>query len=125
MNPFPVFVSTFVGGQGNAQSGNATFSFVNSNNFDCFVPFRITCPNTGNISAGAELTVYRSGDGGATYESVGPVSFVFPRPAAAAVQVRGLVLPSGVYRIQVQVGGGVASTWTAQQLTAWVNSAFN
>lgn len=124
-NPFVVPVGTFVGGAGAAQSGNVTFSFYNTAGFDAFVPIQITNPNTGNVSAGAEVTIYRSGDNGTTWETQGVFGATFARPTAAQVQRAGITLSTGQYLIAVQVGGGVASTWTAQVLTAQLITAYN
>jgi hypothetical protein len=123
--PYQAFVGAFVGGLGVAQSGVATFSYANTNNFDAYVPIVLANPNTVNISAGAEVTVYRSTDGGATWETEGNVHQAFSRPTAAAqVQRRDLRLKTGQYLIGVQVGGGSASTWSALFQTAWVISAY-
>ena len=124
-NPFVAVVSTFVGGAGAAQSGNVTFSFYNTAGFDAFVPIQITNPGTTSISAGAEVTVYRTGDNGGNWETQGVVGTTFFRPTAASqVQRAGITLTTGQYLVSVQVGGGVASTWTAQMLTAQLITAY-
>lgn len=123
--PFQAFVATYVGGMGVAQSGFATFSFANTAGFECHVPIVITHPGTNLLSAGPEVTVYRTTDGGATWETVGRLDTVFPRPTTASqVQRQDAQLGTGQFLVSVQVGGGQASTWTVQQQTAWVITAY-
>lgn len=124
-NPFQAFVSTYNGGAGGAQSAFVTFSFANTAGFDCYAPIVITSPGTTSISAGAEVTIYRTTDGGATWETDGTLAAVFSKPTTASqVQRRDVYLGTGQYLISVQVGGGVASTWTAQIQTAWLVTAY-
>ncbi len=124
-NPVQVFVGTYVGGGGTSGSTFLTFSFANTGGFDAYVPVIITSPGTTSISAGAEVTAYRTTDGGTTWETVGTVGVVFPKPTIAAqVQRRDLYLTTGQYLISVMVGGGNSTTWTAQIGTAWVISAY-
>ncbi len=124
--PFQAFVGTYVGGGGTSGSTFVTFSFANTAGFDAWVPIVITCPGTTSISAGAEVAVYRTTDGGTTWETVGSVGATFPKPTIASqVQRRDVYLPTGQYLIGVMVGGGTSSTWTAQIGTAWVLSAYN
>lgn len=125
MNPFVATVSTYVGGAGAAQSGNVTFSFINTAGFDAFAEIKITNPGTTSISAGAEVTLYRTIDNGNTWETDGTPAAVFSRPTAASqVQRRDVLIPTGQFLVGVQVGGGVASTWTAQFGTAQVITAY-
>ncbi len=124
-NPIQAFVGTYVGGGGTSGSTFVTFSFANTAGFDCWVPVIVTSPGTTSISAGAEVTIYRTTDGGTTWETVGSVGAVFPKPTAASqVQRRDVYLTTGQYLIGVMVGGGTSSTWTAQIGTAWVVSAY-
>lgn len=123
--PYQAFVGTYVGGAGVAQSGFVTFSFANTAGFDAYVPVVITSPGTTSISAGAEVTLYRTTDGGATWETDGTMSAVFSKPTTASqVQRRDVYFGTGQFLISIQCGGGVASTWTAQVQTAWVISAY-
>lgn len=124
-NPIQAFVGTYVGGGGCSASGFLTFSFANTQGFDTYVPVTITSPGTTSISAGAEVTVYRTTDGGTNWETVGSVGLVFPRPSLASqVQRRDLYLTTGQYLIAVMVGGGNSSTFTAQVGTAWQITAY-
>lgn len=125
MNAVQAIVSTYVGGAGKAQSGFHTMTFIITQEIEAYVPVIITNPNTANISAGAEIAVYRSTDFGLTWENFASLVSAFPRPTAAAlVQRQDVYLPTGWYLISVQVGGGVASTWTAQLGTGWVVTAY-
>ncbi len=125
-NIVQALVGTYVAGAGVAQSGFATFTFIMTQEFEGWVPVIITNPNTTSISAGAEVTLFRSttfGQAG-TWETVGTLRTAFPRPTSAGlVQRRAALITPGWYLISVQVGGGVASTWTAQLGTAWVITA--
>lgn len=125
--PYQAFVGTYVGGAGVAQSGFVTFSFANTAGFDAYIPIVITSPGTTSISAGAEVTIYRSTDGGVTWETSpdGTLAGVFTRPTTASqVQRKDIYLNTGQFLIQVLCGGGCASTWTAQAQTAWLITAY-
>ncbi len=125
MNVIQALVSTFVGGMGRAQSGFATFSAVLTQEIEGWFPITITNPNTTSISAGAEVTLFRSTDLGTTWETAGTLAVLFPRPTSAGlVQRRDVYLTPGWYLVSVQVGGGAASTWTAQLGTGWVVTAY-
>jgi hypothetical protein len=126
MTPFQAFVGTFVGLGGTNQSTFVTFSFANTAGFDAFVPVRIGVPATTSISCGAEVTLYRTTDGGLTWETAGSPASVFPRPTAASqVQRRDILIPTGQFLVSVQVGGGSASvTWSVDFGTAWVITAY-
>jgi len=124
-NPYQAFVGTYVGGAGVAQSGFVTFSFANTAGFEAYIPLTMTCPGTTTISAGAEVTIYRTADGGTTWETEGSLGAIFPRPINAnEVRRRLLYLGIGQFLIAVQVGGGSASTWTAQVGTAYIITAY-
>ncbi len=123
--PYQAFVGTYVGGAGVAQSGFVTFSFANTAGFDAYIPIVMTCPGTTSISAGAEVTIYRTTDGGTTWETDGTLALAFSKPTTASqVQRADVYVNTGQFLVSVQVGGGCASTWTAQQATAWVITAY-
>lgn len=124
-NPVQVFVGTYVGGGGTSGSTFLTFSFANTAGFDTYVPVIIRSPGTTSISAGAEVKVYRTTDGGTTWETDGTLTTVFSKPTAASqVQRQDVYLSTGQYLISVCVGGGTSSTWTAQVGTAWQITAY-
>lgn len=127
-NPVQAFVNTFYAQTGTNESGNVSFSFAITAGFEAWVPIRVLYPNTTGISAGAEVYIYRSTDGGATYESVKNYASFFPRPTVASqVDRRDIQLYTGQYLIAVQVGGngaGVWGTWSIEFGTAWVITAY-
>jgi hypothetical protein len=125
MNPVATLVSTYVATIGQAQQSTyVTFSFVMTAGFYAQMPIIINNPNTNTLSAGAIVTIYRSGDT-ITWESESSVAYVFARPTTALqIQSRVIALEPGVYIIAVMVGGGQASTWTVQLGTAWQITAY-
>lgn len=124
-NPYFVKVGTFNGGLGVAQSGFATFSFVMTSDFECLVPISINNPGTTSISAGGTVFLYRSVDNGGTWETEPFIGGGFRKPTAAnQVQRLDVPLVTGWYLVSVNVGGGVASTWTVQMGTAEVLTAY-
>lgn len=124
-NPVQVFVGTYVGGGGTSCSTFLTFSFANTQGFDTYIPVTITNPGTTTMSAGAEVTIYRTTDGGTTWETVGSIGTAFPKPTAAnQVQRQDIYVSTGQYLISVMVGGGTSSTCTAQVGTAWQITAY-
>lgn len=125
MTPFQATVGTYVGGAGAAQSGFVTFSFVNTAGFDAFAEVKITNPGTTAISAGAEVVLYRTTDNGTTWETEGSPASIFQKPTVASqLQRRDVLIPTGQFLVSVQVGGGSATTWTAQFGTAVVVTAY-
>lgn len=102
------------------QSTNFTFTVAAESAWQVIVPVKINNPNTGNMSAGAQIYVYRSTDSGRTFDNVALMPIGLARPTAAQVQQVSLKLESGTYAIQVTVPGGVASTFTVQILTQQV-----
>jgi hypothetical protein len=120
------FISTYAGSGASAQSAFATFSFANTAGFDAFIPIKIIYPT--NNSAGSEITVFRSMDGGVTYETSGTLLLAFPR-LANATHVKMLVIRDpGIYLVSVLGGGAAASTFsynfgaTIELTTAYVNN---
>lgn len=123
-NIVQALISTYVGGSGAAQSGYVTMTFILTQEYEAWVPIVITNPGTTSKSAGAEVELYRSTDYGSTWETEGTFAAAFPNKVAAAeVQRKDILITPGWFLISVQVGGGVASTWTAQAQTAWVITA--
>lgn len=124
--PFQAFVGAYNAAGQTTQSNFLTFSFANTANFDAYVPIVIVNGNTTGISAGGEVTVYRSTDGGLTYETEGNVQQAFSRPTTALqLQRRALRLKPGQYLIGICPGGGNANiTFSIMQQTAYVITAY-
>lgn len=113
VNPVVTFLSTYAGKGPVAQSTFITFSFCNTAGYDAWLPVKILSPATANISAGAEVSYFRSNDGGVSFETERTVGLVFDRPGLSATQLRDLTLVEpGMYLIAVMVGGGSAATWS-------------
>ena len=124
MNPVQVLVATWQNsGGGAAQSQSWTGTFVMTAGFFARVPV-IIINQTVACSAAQTVTVYRSADFGATWETVGSVAATFPLPVPASATSRIIEFEPGYYLISVCVGGGVASTWTVQIGTAWVITSY-
>jgi hypothetical protein len=99
-------------------------TFIITQEYEAWVPIVITNPGTTSKSAGAEVFLYRSTDYGSTWETEGTFALAFDRSVAASeVQRKDVLILPGWFLIGVQVGGGVASTWTAQAQTAWLITA--
>ncbi len=127
VNRQQVFISTYPGKSGSPQSSYVTFSFSNTAGFDAWIPIQVNYPAAN--SAGTEVYVYRSTDGGATYETQGTLGMVFDRVASATAK-RDLVLRDpGMYLVSVLAGGsGSAATFsvdfgaTIELTTAFVSN---
>jgi|SRR6185436_1869185 len=83
-------------------------------------------PNTTANSAGWEANVYRSTDGGGTYETVPSYSRVIARNPAATDQVS-ITIPGGQWLLRLTSAGSCTTTWsflvgTADILTGVLNT---
>ena len=125
-NPVQTYVSTYVAAGSAAQSLYFTATFIMTAGFEAWVPVQITSPGTTSISAGAEVTVYRSTDNGVTWENVGSLAAVFPAPTAAnQVQQKAVQFDPGYYLISTCTGGGSAGVvWSCKYGTAWEITAY-
>lgn len=118
--PVLAYVATINSGIGIGQSANFTFTVQVPSAWQTKVPIMVRFP--ASVSAGPIFNVYRSTDGGLSYDTV-PLS-----PASLARQSGGsaqqsLKLETGTYAVQVLSGGGSAATWTIQVLTQEVLTA--
>ena len=120
--PVQAFINTYYVQGGTNQSCNVSFTFSITQGFEAWIAVRVLTPNTTAISAGAEVSYYRSVDGGLTYETVQNFATFFPKPTAAAqIDKRAINLTTGQYCVRVQVGGGsAAGTWSVEFGTAWL-----
>jgi len=121
MQPIQAFLDTFNGVGGTLQSGSVTFSFGITAEFEAWVPIRVLTP--ANVSAGAEVYIYRSNDGGATFETEGNFAGAFPLDNSANM-VKNIHVETGQYLIEVMVGGGSSASYSAAQETAYVITAY-
>ena len=119
-NSIVAYVATVHAGSNIATSAYITFSFQLTAGFEAWVPIR--CVTTANVSAGAEVYVWRSMDGGANWETLATLAEVFPRASSTNAQ-KGIRLDTGQYLIGVLTGGpnGV----TVMMETAWVVTAYS
>ena len=115
--PVLAWAATIQAGVGIGQSQSFTFTVNVTQAWGVVVPVVVRFPT--NVSAGPQISVYRSTDGGTTYDT-NPLS-----PLALARQSGGfgqgsIKLETGNYAVQVLSGGGSAATWTVQVLTQQV-----
>jgi hypothetical protein len=115
--PVQAYVASAEAGRALPQTGTLTFQVNCPTEWQRVVPILTRAPNTANNSAGPLIYVFRSADGGTTYDNIPLQSLGFARPTAAQQQSITLKLEAGNYLVCVVMGGGVASTWTVQSLT--------
>lgn len=126
-NAQQAFVSTYRGALAGGVCANMTFSFAITAGYDAFVP--VVIKTSHQMSFSPEVWVYRSADGGASWESAGEgtLSTVFPLNTAAADKTAGIsrciALTTGQYLVRVITGSGTAATYTVSLETAYVISA--
>lgn len=96
-------------------SGSYTFNVDITQQWAMVVPVIVRFPT--NVSAGPQVLVYRSTDGGTSYDTVALTPLGLARQSGGFQQVS-VKLETGNYAVQVLVGGGSTSTWTVQVLTA-------
>ena len=75
-----------------------------------------------NVSAGPQINVYRSMDGGVNFDSVPLQPVGLPRQSGGSARVS-IKMETGMYAIQFLVGGGSTATWTCQVLTQEITTA--
>jgi len=123
-NPVQAFVTTYNASLAGGVSAELTFSFAITQEFEAFIPIEVHV--SANLSYGAEVRWFQSGDGGASWETVGAIGTVFDILGGAAEHTKrqGFKLPTGQYLIQVITGGGTDATYTVSLQTAWVISAY-
>ena len=111
LNAQQAFISTYAGTGANGQSAFISFTFVNTSGFDAEIPVTVKTP--ASVSAGCEVYVHRSTDGGASWASEKTPGMFFAR-AASSTQTGTLLLPNGQFLVSVLVGGGSSATWSVQ-----------
>ena len=123
--PIIAWVASILPTTSAGQSGSVTFTFQMTAGFEAYFNINAGLPGTTSVSAGPEVDVYRSTDGGATYETIATVAAVFPTLPIATVQTRQVLLTTGYWAIRLQTGGGVATTVSFQVNTAMVITAYS
>ncbi len=124
--PVLTWASTIQAGVPIGQSGSFTFTVHITQAWQIKIPVGILFPT--NVSAGPQINVYRSQDGGVNFDTVPLQPIGLPRQSAGTQKVS-LKLETGQYCIQVLVGGGPGTgvqTWsvnvnTQEVLTAVLN----
>ncbi len=123
--PVMAYVASIEAGRALPQTGTLTFAVNIPTAWQIVLPIKTVSPNTANNSSGPLIFVFRSADGGTTYDNIPLQSFGFARPTAALTQNLSIKLEAGNYLVCVVMGGGVASTWSVQVLTQQVLTAIN
>ena len=115
--PCITWAATLQAGIGINQSSNFTFTVHITQAWQTVVPVIVRFPT--NVSAGPQISVYRSTDGGATFDTIALQPMSFARQSGGFAQ-GSIKLETGQYAIQVLSGGGSSATWTIQVLTQQV-----
>lgn len=112
--PVITWSSTIQAGIGIGQSSSFTFTIHLTQAWQCVVPIQVRFPT--NVSAGPQISVYRSLDGGATFDTVPIQPLGINRQSGGSATIS-LKLETGQYAVQILSGGGSSATWTVQVLT--------
>lgn len=127
-NPVQAYVDTFVSAKAGGISTSLMFSFALTQEFQAEVPIKINV--SANLSSPGGVYIYRSADGGNTYESYGNLALIMPSDVAGQTGsashdiTRTLVLDNGQYTILVLTNTGTAATFSCELLTARLISAY-
>ena len=113
-NPILTWGATIQAGIGIGQSSSYTFTIHLTQAWQVVCPIIVRFPT--NVSAGPQISVYRSLDGGNTFDTVAIAPLGLARQSGTFQQVS-LKLETGQYAVQVLSGGGSSATWTIQVLT--------
>ena len=110
-----------IGGTAMGQSANLSIA-TSTGAWEMRIPFIGVQPNTANISAGWEIYVYRSTDGGATFETIPTAGMSIARNPNVSER-KTLRLDTGYWALRVISGGNVAATFsfrvgTIEEITA-------
>lgn len=124
--PVMAYVASADAGRALPQTGTLTFQVNCPTAWQAVVPVKTMAPNTANNSSGPLIYIFRSADGGTTFDNIPIQSLGFARPTAAQQQSLTVKLEAGNYLVCVVMGGGVASTWSVQSLTQqWLTAVLN
>jgi hypothetical protein len=112
--PVLTLAATLNAGIGIGQSSNFTFTVHITQAWQVIVPVKVLFPT--NVSAGPQISVYRSTDGGGTFDTIPLQPMGYARQSGGSAQ-GSIKLETGQYAVSVLSGGGSAATWTIQVLT--------
>jgi hypothetical protein len=118
--PVETWAATIQAGVGIGQSASFTFTVNITQSWQIKIPVLIRFPT--NVSAGPQINVYRSMDGGNTFDTTPLQPLGLPRQSGGTQQTS-LKLETGQYAIQVLSGGGSSATWTVQVNTQEIITA--
>lgn len=107
--PYVTYAAAIQSGVGLGNSASFTFTVSITNAWEIRVPVQVFFPT--NVSAGPQISVYRSTDGGVHFDTVAMQPVGIARQSGGNQQVS-LKLENGMYACQVLVGGGSTATWT-------------
>lgn len=115
--PVLTWAATLQAGIGVGQSSNFTFTVHITQAWQTIVPIKVLFPT--NVTAGPQISCFRSTDGGVTFDTIPLQPLSLARQSGTYAQ-GSIKLETGQYAIQVLSGGGSAATWTIQVLTQQV-----
>jgi hypothetical protein len=118
--PVETWAATIQAGVAVGNSGSFTFTVHITQAWQIKIPVLIRFPT--NVSAGPQINVYRSMDGGNTFDTTPLQPLGLPRQSGTFQQTS-IKLETGQYAIQVLVGGGSTATWTVQVNTQEITTA--
>lgn len=123
--PVIAYVTSLLTNKAISNTANYTITVNIPSAWQVNIPIRIGSPHTTGVSLGAQIFVYRSTDGGVSFDTVALQPMGLPRPTAADItQQASIKLETGSYVIQIQAGGnGTATTWTLNVGTYMVITA--
>lgn len=113
-NPILTWGATIQAGVAVGQSASFTFTIHLTQAWQVVCPIVVRFPT--NVSAGPQVNVYRSLDGGVNFSTVAIQPLGLSRQSGGLQQMD-LKLETGQYAVQVLSGGGSAATWTVSVLT--------
>lgn len=118
--PILTWTATIQAGVGIGNSQSFTFTINVTQAWGVVVPILVRFPT--NVSAGPQVSVYRSTDGGTTYDT-NPLSPLGLARQSGGFAQGSIKLETGNYAVQVLAGGGSTATWTIQIQTCMVITA--
>lgn len=118
--PVETWAATLNAGVAVGNSSSMTFTVNITQAWQIKVPLAVLFPT--NVSAGPQVNVYRSMDGGANFDTVPLQPVGLPRQSGGTAKFS-IKMETGQYAVQVLAGGGSTATWTIQVLTQEITTA--